>query len=154
MLADPWQAHGPSECQASLIPGAGGLHATLLFSYAKGLRVKFHRHDSIWYSALAAQVPLASATTHPPCPRAGSLSLPCVAAASWAGCLPACREATGSPEGWNSHSRRRRPQSLNPLAGTGQSICLGRSPLASPQRILPDSDQPPQPPSRADEGRQ
>lgn len=112
--------------------------------------MKCHQHDSIWYSALAAQVPLASATTHPPCPLAGSL--PCVAAASWAGCLPACREATGSPEGWSSHSLRIRPQSLNPLAGTGQNICLGRSPLASPQRILPDSDQPPQPPSRADEG--
>lgn len=81
-------------------------------------------------------------------PLAGRSSLPYAAVASWAGCLPACREAMGSPEEWNSHSRQIRPQSLNPLAGAGQSICLGRSPLASLQRTLPDSGQPLQPPSQ------
>jgi hypothetical protein len=60
----------------------------------------------------------------------------------------------GSPEEWNSHSRQIRPQSLNPLAGAGQSICLGRSPLASLQRTLPDSGQPLQPPSQANAERQ
>lgn len=60
----------------------------------------------------------------------------------------------GSPEGWNSHSRQIHPQSLNLLAEVGQSICLGRSPLASLQRTLPDSGQPLQPLSQAKEERQ
>lgn len=76
--------------------------------------------------------------------------LPCVVAASWAGCPPACKGAMQSPGEWNIHSHSTPPPSQNPPGVAERTVSLGRFPSASPQRTPPGSGRPLPPLNRAD----